>query len=108
MDSSFEALAERIRPLTNLGNNEKLCVPPTRHAPRICASRECRSALIASRVAPPRVASSPRVASQLYALYKQAMVGDNTTPQPGMLALADRAKWSAWAGVKGSRARSNA
>lgn len=33
---------------------------------------------------------------QLYAHYKQATAGPNTTPQPGMLNFKDSAKWKAW------------
>ena len=37
----------------------------------------------------------------LYALYKQATVGDNANKRPGMLDLAGRAKHDAWAAQKG-------
>ncbi len=37
----------------------------------------------------------------LYALYKQATVGDVTGERPGMLDLRGRAKYDAWAGRKG-------
>jgi len=37
----------------------------------------------------------------LYALYKQGTIGDNTTEQPGLLAMTERAKWDAWNKVKG-------
>lgn len=40
----------------------------------------------------------------LYALYKQATVGDVTGTRPGMLALKDRAKFDAWAQRKGMTA----
>jgi acyl-CoA-binding protein len=38
----------------------------------------------------------------LYALYKQATVGDNETAKPGMFDLTGKAKWSAWADKKGA------
>ncbi|TKR60027.1 hypothetical protein L596_029618 [Steinernema carpocapsae] len=38
---------------------------------------------------------------ELYALYKQGTVGDNTTAKPGMLDIKGKAKWSAWDGKKG-------
>ncbi|XP_067612793.1 acyl-CoA-binding protein homolog [Eurosta solidaginis] len=38
---------------------------------------------------------------QLYALYKQATVGDNNTPKPGMLDLKAKAKWEFWNKQKG-------
>jgi len=38
---------------------------------------------------------------QIYSLYKQGTVGDNTTPQPGMLDFKGKAKWNAWNGLKG-------
>ncbi|XP_046564835.1 acyl-CoA-binding protein-like [Haliotis rubra] len=38
---------------------------------------------------------------EIYALYKQATVGDCNTPKPGMLDLKGKAKWGAWDGKKG-------
>ncbi|PIO76060.1 acyl CoA binding protein [Teladorsagia circumcincta] len=38
---------------------------------------------------------------ELYALFKQGTVGDNTTDKPGMFDLKGKAKWSAWDGKKG-------
>uniref|UniRef100_A0A0N5A1G6 ACB domain-containing protein n=1 Tax=Parastrongyloides trichosuri TaxID=131310 RepID=A0A0N5A1G6_PARTI len=38
---------------------------------------------------------------QLYALFKQATVGDNETAKPGMLDLKGKAKWNAWNEKKG-------
>ncbi|XP_067139136.1 acyl-CoA-binding protein [Centruroides vittatus] len=38
---------------------------------------------------------------ELYALYKQATVGDCNTSRPGMLDLKGKAKWEAWNGKKG-------
>lgn len=38
---------------------------------------------------------------ELYALYKQATVGDNDTAKPGMLDLKGKAKWEAWSNKKG-------
>lgn len=38
---------------------------------------------------------------QLYALYKQATEGDNTTAKPSLTDLVARAKWDAWNKVKG-------
>ena len=37
----------------------------------------------------------------LYGFYKQATMGDNTTAQPGMFAVKDKAKWNAWNANKG-------
>ena len=37
----------------------------------------------------------------LYALYKQATEGDNTTEKPGMFDLKGKAKWEAWNSLKG-------
>jgi peroxisomal 3,2-trans-enoyl-CoA isomerase len=37
----------------------------------------------------------------MYALYKQATVGPNTSPKPGMLDMAGRAKWGAWTALGG-------
>ena len=38
---------------------------------------------------------------QIYALFKQSMLGDNTTPAPGYFDFAGSAKWKAWSNVKG-------
>ncbi|HEY0885806.1 MAG TPA: acyl-CoA-binding protein [Ramlibacter sp.] len=38
---------------------------------------------------------------KLYALYKQATVGDNTEKKPGFSDMIGRAKWDAWAAMKG-------
>jgi acyl-CoA-binding protein len=38
---------------------------------------------------------------ELYALFKQATVGDVTGDRPGMLDFKGRAKYDAWAGKKG-------
>ncbi|XP_058806960.1 putative acyl-CoA-binding protein [Phymastichus coffea] len=49
------------------------------------------------------LASSPSDADllELYALYKQATVGDINTVRPGMLDFKGKAKWDAWNGKKG-------
>lgn len=38
---------------------------------------------------------------KLYALYKQASVGDNAEKKPGFSDMVGRAKWEAWNGFKG-------
>lgn len=38
---------------------------------------------------------------QLYALYKQATAGDATGKRPGLFDVVGRAKFDAWAGMKG-------
>lgn len=38
---------------------------------------------------------------ELYALFKQATVGDCNTARPGMLDFKGKAKWDAWDGKKG-------
>lgn len=38
---------------------------------------------------------------QLYALYKQATAGDASGKRPGMFDVVGRAKFDAWAGMKG-------
>ena len=38
---------------------------------------------------------------QVYALFKQAQVGDCNTDRPGMLDMKGKAKWDAWDGKKG-------
>jgi diazepam-binding inhibitor (GABA receptor modulator, acyl-CoA-binding protein) len=39
---------------------------------------------------------------KIYALYKQATVGDNPDKQPGFADMVARAKWDAWSGFKGT------
>ncbi len=39
---------------------------------------------------------------QIYALYKQGSVGDNTEKKPGFTDMVGRAKWDAWNGLKGT------
>jgi acyl-CoA-binding protein len=41
---------------------------------------------------------------KIYALYKQASQGDNTETKPGFSDLVGRAKWDAWAALKGTSA----
>ena len=38
---------------------------------------------------------------EIYALFKQATMGDNTVPEPGMFHMKDKAKWTAWKGKVG-------
>jgi len=39
---------------------------------------------------------------KIYALYKQASVGDNTDKKPGFSDMVGRAKWEAWNSLKGT------
>lgn len=39
---------------------------------------------------------------KIYALYKQATIGDNTDQKPGFGDMIGRAKWDAWNGLKGT------
>ena len=39
---------------------------------------------------------------KLYALYKQATLGDNGEKKPGFGDMVGRAKWDAWNGLKGT------
>jgi diazepam-binding inhibitor (GABA receptor modulating acyl-CoA-binding protein) len=39
---------------------------------------------------------------QLYALYKQATTGDTQGKRPGLFAMVERAKFDAWAKLKGT------
>ncbi|EYC26093.1 hypothetical protein Y032_0011g1555 [Ancylostoma ceylanicum] len=43
---------------------------------------------------------------ELYALYKQSTVGDNSTDKPGMLDVKGKAKWTAWDGKKAASTQS--
>ncbi|KAG8537243.1 hypothetical protein GDO81_024839, partial [Engystomops pustulosus] len=39
---------------------------------------------------------------EIYALYKQATVGDVNTERPGFMDFKGKAKWDAWSGKKGT------
>lgn len=39
---------------------------------------------------------------KIYALYKQATVGDNTEKKPSLTDMVGRAKWDAWSKLKGT------
>jgi len=39
---------------------------------------------------------------KVYALYKQATIGDNNTAQPGFLDFKGKAKWNSWNELKGT------
>lgn len=39
---------------------------------------------------------------EIYALYKQGLIGDVNTDRPGMLDLKGKAKWDAWNSKKGT------
>lgn len=39
---------------------------------------------------------------KIYALYKQATVGDNTEKKPGFTDMVGRAKWDAWNKLQGT------
>ncbi|WP_394755684.1 acyl-CoA-binding protein [Rhodoferax sp.] len=39
---------------------------------------------------------------KIYALYKQASVGDNDEKKPGFSDMVGRAKWEAWSSLKGT------
>ncbi|XP_073501821.1 acyl-CoA-binding protein [Phyllobates terribilis] len=39
---------------------------------------------------------------ELYALYKQATVGDVNTERPGFMDFKGKAKWDSWYGKKGT------
>ena len=41
---------------------------------------------------------------KIYALYKQATVGDATGKRPGFMDMVGRAKWDAWKAVEGKSA----
>lgn len=42
---------------------------------------------------------------KIYALYKQATVGDNTEKKPGFTDMVGRAKWDAWDKLKGTQVK---
>ncbi|KAL1917737.1 uncharacterized protein VTP21DRAFT_3571 [Calcarisporiella thermophila] len=48
------------------------------------------------RINSAKISLSSDAKLQLYALYKQATVGPNTTPRPGLFDIVGRAKWDSW------------
>lgn len=58
------------------------------------------AAVVASKKLPQKPA--PQNLLQLYSLYKQATVGDNTEAQPGFTDIVARAKWEAWDKLRGT------
>ena len=60
-------------------------------------------AVLASKQLPAKPA--PQQLLGLYALYKQATVGDNAEAQPGFTDIVARAKWDAWDKLRGTEAQ---
>ena len=52
--------------------------------------------MIARDVHSGKVSLTSDQSNELYGLYKQATIGDNTTPQPWAIQLDARAKWDSW------------
>ncbi|RHX99821.1 hypothetical protein DYB25_004286 [Aphanomyces astaci] len=71
-------------------------------------SKDEFEAVVASHLSGWTPATTPSNADKLklYALFKQATNGDNTTSRPGVFDVAGRAKWDAWAAKKGSTKQS--
>ena len=50
-------------------------------------------------------ANKPKLPSdlllQFYSFSRQALKGDNTTPEPSFYQIVEKAKWKAWMGLKG-------
>ena len=57
--------------------------------------------LAAAKVKTPTESPSNENLLELYALFKQATVGDNNTERPGIFDLKGNAKWDAWTSKKG-------
>jgi acyl-CoA-binding protein len=70
-------------------------MPAAQHTP-------FEAAVVASKNLPEK--PSPPDLLQLYSLYKQATVGDNTEAQPGFTDIVARAKWDAWNKLRGTAA----
>ena len=66
----------------------------------LALSTQFEAAVVASKKLPQKPA--PQDLLQLYALYKQATVGDNTEAQPGFTDIVARAKWDAWDKLRGT------
>ncbi|GLC46052.1 hypothetical protein PLESTM_001819900 [Pleodorina starrii] len=58
------------------------------------------AALDATASLPDNVSNDDKL--EMYALYKQASIGDCNTAQPGIFDPKGRAKWSAWNAKKGT------
>lgn len=72
--------------------------------PELNAPADVRAAFEAAFAATKALTQRPDNATllQLYALYKQATEGDNPGERPGMSDLVGRAKWGAWAALRGT------
>ena len=66
----------------------------------LALSTQFEAAVVASKKKKKKPA--PQDLLQLYALYKQATVGDNTEAQPGFTDIVARAKWDAWDKLRGT------
>ena len=69
-----------------------------RFLPPAPAHRAAPTANAPARLLPPR---KNQTLLELYALFKQATVGDVNTERPGMFDFKGRAKWDAWEKKKG-------
>lgn len=65
----------------------------------LALSAQFEAAVLASKQLPRKPA--PPDLLQLYSLYKQATVGDNSETQPGFTDIVARAKWDAWDKLRG-------
>lgn len=63
-------------------------------------NKEFEAAVAASKTLPERPSNDALL--QLYALYKQATAGDVEGKRPGFTDMVGRAKYDAWAGIKGT------
>ena len=73
-------------------------------APSVCVSPRVQLTFeqAAERVKTLKDKPSNDVLLQIYGLYKQATVGDNTGAQPWAVQMEARAKWDAWTSQKGT------
>ncbi len=86
----------------NPAQNER--IPRNPYVPELNAPADVRAAFEAAHAATQDLTRRPDNATllKLYALYKQATEGDIRRERPGLSDLVGRAKWDAWAALRGT------
>lgn len=74
------------------------CTTESSHIPRVYLSSDLNTRFNESKENSSKLNSDPgnEAKLQLYALYKQATVGPNTTDKPGSFDIVGKYKWAAW------------
>ena len=103
-DSDFTRLASRIREqgLDVYGIGQKKTPDAFRKACKRFIFLENLGGATTEKSAPKEAAASNDDKLRMYALYRQASDGDVQGKRPGMLHVIERAKYDAWAAMKGT------